>query len=66
MNTKRTAEDAYAEAHVEALRHLEAIQELIEDMPVPSHQTNWGHVSEVRHVADLLRAIRVNLGDEDV
>jgi hypothetical protein len=65
MPTKRTAEDAYAEAHAEALGLLEAIQELIEDMPAPSDQTNWGHVGDVRHVADLLRAIRATLGEDE-
>ena len=65
MTTKRTAEDAYAEAHAEALDLLEAIRGQIEDMPAPSEQTKWGHVGDVRHVADLLRAIRATLGEDE-
>jgi hypothetical protein len=65
MTTKRYAEDAYAEAHAEALGLLEAIREQIEDMPAPSDQTNWGHVGDMNHVVDLLRAIRATLGEEE-
>ena len=65
MTTNRTAEDAYASAHAEALGLLESIREQIEDMPAPSDQTNWGHAGDVRHVADLLRAIRATIGEED-
>jgi hypothetical protein len=65
MNTNRTAENAYASAYAEALRHLAAIQELIEDMPAPSEQTNWGHVGDMNHVVGLLRAIRATMGEEE-
>ena len=65
MTTNRTAEDAYAEAHAEALGLLKAIREQIENLPAPSERTNWGHVGDVRHVADLLRAIRATLGEEE-
>ena len=57
MTTTRTAEDAYASAHAEALDLLEAIREQIEDMPAPSDQTNWGHVGDMNRIVTLLRPI---------
>ena len=55
MTTNRTAEDAYASAHAEALGLLEAIREQIEDMPAPSERTNWGHVGDLQRIVTLLR-----------
>jgi hypothetical protein len=57
MPTKRNPEDAYAEAHAEALGLLEAIRKQIEDMPAPSDQTNWGHVGDMNRIVTLLRPI---------
>jgi hypothetical protein len=57
MTTTRTAEDAYASAHAEALGLLEAIREQIEDMPAPSDQTNWGHVGDMNRIVTLLLPI---------
>ena len=57
MTTTRTAEDAYAEAHAEALGLLEAIREQIEDMPAPSERTHWGHVGDMNRIVTLLRPI---------
>jgi hypothetical protein len=57
MTTNRTAEDAYAAAHAEALGLMEAIREQIEDMPAPSDQTNWGHVGDMNRIVTLLRPI---------
>ena len=57
MPTKRTAEDAYAEAHAEALGLMDAIREQIENMPAPSDQTNWGHVGDMNRIVTLLRPI---------
>ena len=57
MPTTRTAEEAYASAHAEALGLLEAIQEQIEDMPAPSERTNWGHVGDMNRIVELLRPI---------
>jgi hypothetical protein len=57
MTATRTAEDAYAAAHAEAIALLEAIREQIEDMPAPSDQTNWGHVGDMNRIVTLLRPI---------
>jgi hypothetical protein len=57
MPTKRTAEDAYASAHAEALVLLDAIREQIEDMPAPSERTNWGHVGDMNRIVTLLRPL---------
>ena len=57
MTTNRTAEDAYASAHAEALGLLEAIREQIENMPAPSERTNWGHVGDMQRIVTLLRPI---------
>ena len=57
MTIKRTAEDAYAEAHAKAFGLLEAMREQIEDMPAPSEQTNWGHVGDMNRIVTLLRPI---------
>ena len=56
MNT-RTAEDAYAEAHAEAIALLEEIREQVEDMPAPNEKTNWGHVGDMNRIVTLLRSI---------
>ena len=57
MPTKRTAEDAYAEAHAEAIALMDAIREQIENMPAPSERTNWGHVGDMNRIVTLLRPI---------
>ena len=57
MNTKRTAEDAYAEFHAEALSLLDAIREQIEDMPAPSEQIRWDNVGDMHRIMTLLRPI---------
>jgi hypothetical protein len=57
MPTTRTAEDAYASAHAEALALLEAIREQIEDMPAPSEQTRWGNVADMHCIVESLRPI---------
>ena len=53
----RTAEDAYTEAHAEALALLEAIREQIEDMPAPSEQTHWGNVADMQCIVESLKPI---------
>jgi len=57
MPTKRNAEDAYAEAHAEAIALMDAIREQIENMPAPSERTNWGHVGDMQRIVTLLRPI---------
>ena len=57
MTTNRTAEDAYASAHAEALVLLFEIWEQIDNMPAPSEQTNWGHVGDMNRIVTLLRPI---------
>jgi hypothetical protein len=57
MPTKRNAEDAYAEAHADALDLLDAIREQIENMPAPSERTHWGHVGDMNRIVTLLRPI---------
>jgi hypothetical protein len=57
MTTTRNPEDAYAEAHAEALALLEAIREQVEDMPAPSEQTHWGNVGDMNRIVELLRPI---------
>jgi hypothetical protein len=57
MPTKRNPEDAYAEAHAEAIALMEAIREQIENMPAPSERTHWGHVGDMNRIVTLLRPI---------
>jgi hypothetical protein len=57
MPTKRNPEDAYAEAHAEAIALMEAIREQIENMPAPSERTHWGHVGDMNRIVTLLRPL---------
>ena len=44
---------------------LEAIRDLIEDMPAPSETTNWGHVGDMNRIVTLLRPILFPGEDHD-
>ena len=57
--TRRTALDAYMEAHAEALALIERIHEAIEnhdDAPAPE-QIHWGHVGDIAETRRMLQAI---------
>ena len=54
----KTATDAYAEAHAEALALIESLRDMIEDMPEPETPgINWGHAGSLSHVNAQLREL---------
>ncbi len=56
---KKTAEEAYVRAHVQATKLLDAIYDRLQDMPAPAcgHAIHWGHVCDLNHVNTLLKQI---------
>lgn len=56
---KKTAEEAYVRAHVQATELVDAISDRLQDMPAPGcgHAIHWGHVGDLNHVNALLKQI---------
>ena len=52
MATKtRTADDAYAAAHLAATEKVELLASLLADLPAPDDaRTNWGHVGNLNEL----------------
>jgi hypothetical protein len=59
---KLTAEAAYENSHLVAQDLLERIREILQDLPAPGPQTNWGHVGDLAHANDLLAQVISHLG----
>ena len=58
QQTQSSAADVYAARHAEALRLIDSLRDMIEDMPEPeSDGINWGHAGSMGHVNEQLREI---------
>ena len=64
---KRTAQDAYIDAHLTAQATVEEIQKLLFDLPAPdSEETiNWCHVAELNEINSRLSRVVAFLTNTD-
>ena len=49
------AQNAYADAHVEATRLASLIMDQLNDLPCPDQETNWGQVGDLHSIIVNLR-----------